>query len=63
MIVLICIGGQIPVMDWETKMRIVVGVARGITYLHEDCKPIAYHSSFIISSFSCLDVNSFLSWL
>jgi len=63
MIMLICIGGQIPMMNWETKMRIVVGVAHGIAYLHEYCKPIAYRSSFIIYSFSCLDVNSFLSWL
>ena len=55
---LIYIGGQRPVMDWETRMRIAIGSARGIAYLHEDCRPIAYLSSYILFSFGCPDVNS-----
>ena len=58
MIVLICIEGQRPMMDWETRMRIDIGAARGIAYLHEDCRPIAYHLSSILFSFGCPDVNS-----
>ena len=58
MIVLICIGGQRPVMDCETEMRIAIGATRGIAYTHEDWRPIAYHSSSILFSFGCPDVNS-----
>lgn len=36
-------GGQRPVMDWATRMRIAVGAARGIAYLHEDCHPRIIH--------------------
>lgn len=29
--------------DWETKCRIVVGVARGLCFLHHDCYPAVPH--------------------
>ncbi|KAH9330436.1 hypothetical protein KI387_002544, partial [Taxus chinensis] len=32
-----------PVMDWPTRLRIAVGAARGIAYLHEDCHPRIIH--------------------
>ncbi|XP_060210275.1 proline-rich receptor-like protein kinase PERK8 [Lycium barbarum] len=32
-----------PVMDWETRVKIAVGAARGIAYLHEDCCPRIIH--------------------
>ncbi|XP_076952550.1 proline-rich receptor-like protein kinase PERK15 [Bidens hawaiensis] len=34
--------GQV-VMDWQTRMRIAVGSAKGLAYLHEDCHPRIIH--------------------
>ena len=34
-----------PVMSWEMRVKVAAGAARGIAYLHEDCK-------FIIILFS-----------
>ncbi|MFS7954827.1 putative protein kinase RLK-Pelle-PERK-1 family [Helianthus anomalus] len=34
--------GQV-VMDWQTRMRIALGSAKGLAYLHEDCHPRIIH--------------------
>ncbi|XP_071739109.1 proline-rich receptor-like protein kinase PERK15 [Rutidosis leptorrhynchoides] len=34
--------GQV-VMDWHTRMRIALGSAKGLAYLHEDCHPRIIH--------------------
>ncbi|KAL2519176.1 Proline-rich receptor-like protein kinase PERK10 [Abeliophyllum distichum] len=36
-------GEDRPVMNWATRVRIAVGAARGIAYLHEDCHPRIIH--------------------
>uniref|UniRef100_A0A0E0KFP1 non-specific serine/threonine protein kinase n=1 Tax=Oryza punctata TaxID=4537 RepID=A0A0E0KFP1_ORYPU len=36
-------GGRLPVMDWPKRMKIAIGSARGLTYLHEDCHPRIIH--------------------
>ncbi|KAL6498252.1 Proline-rich receptor-like protein kinase perk9 [Orobanche gracilis] len=32
-----------PVLDWEKRVKIAAGTARGIAYLHEDCNPRIIH--------------------
>ncbi|TVU44764.1 hypothetical protein EJB05_04233 [Eragrostis curvula] len=32
-----------PVMNWTTRLRIALGAAKGLAYLHEDCHPRIIH--------------------
>ncbi|PAN44748.1 hypothetical protein PAHAL_9G067200 [Panicum hallii] len=32
-----------PVMEWSTRLRIALGAAKGLAYLHEDCHPRIIH--------------------
>ncbi|XP_062212581.1 proline-rich receptor-like protein kinase PERK4 [Phragmites australis] len=32
-----------PVMEWATRLRIALGSAKGLAYLHEDCHPRIIH--------------------
>lgn len=32
-----------PVMNWPTRMKIALGAAKGLAYLHEDCQPKIIH--------------------
>ncbi|KAL9242364.1 hypothetical protein vseg_016373 [Gypsophila vaccaria] len=32
-----------PVMDWPTRLKIAIGAAKGLAYLHEDCHPKIIH--------------------
>lgn len=36
-------GNGRPIMNWEMRMRVAVGAARGLAYLHEDCHPRIIH--------------------
>nr|XP_043632860.1 proline-rich receptor-like protein kinase PERK5 [Erigeron canadensis] len=36
-------GKAQAVMDWQTRMRIALGSAKGLAYLHEDCHPRIIH--------------------
>ena len=47
-----------PVMEWGKRMKIALGAAKGLSYLHEDCKlrscvcvcvrNICFHRSFLV---------------
>ncbi|KAG6727894.1 hypothetical protein I3842_02G146700 [Carya illinoinensis] len=36
-------GKARPVMNWPTRMKIALGSAKGLAYLHEDCHPKIIH--------------------
>lgn len=31
-------GSGVPVLDWAKRLKIAIGAAKGLAYLHEDCK-------------------------
>lgn len=37
------IGGDKPSLDWNKRMRVALGAARGLLYLHEQCSPRIIH--------------------
>ncbi|KAJ3689115.1 hypothetical protein LUZ61_018279 [Rhynchospora tenuis] len=36
-------GKGCPTMEWSTRLRIALGAAKGLAYLHEDCYPKIIH--------------------
>ncbi|KAL5557269.1 hypothetical protein UlMin_039505 [Ulmus minor] len=36
-------GKDLPIMDWQSRLRIATGSAKGLAYLHEDCHPRIIH--------------------
>jgi serine/threonine protein kinase len=38
-----CAAATRPVLTWPQRMNIAVGAARGLSYLHNDCRPTIIH--------------------
>ncbi|XP_028775648.1 proline-rich receptor-like protein kinase PERK4 [Neltuma alba] len=36
-------GKGVPPMSWSRRIQIAIGIAKGLTYLHEDCDPRIVH--------------------
>ncbi|XP_021731978.1 proline-rich receptor-like protein kinase PERK15 [Chenopodium quinoa] len=36
-------GDEIPPMSWQTRLKIALGAAKGLTYLHEECSSKIIH--------------------
>ncbi|WCJ39133.1 Protein kinase superfamily protein [Euphorbia peplus] len=43
-------GGEAPCISWENRMKIALGVAKGLAYLHEDCDPSIIHRNIKLSN-------------
>ncbi|KAJ7553140.1 hypothetical protein O6H91_06G085300 [Diphasiastrum complanatum] len=43
------LGATTP-LDWDTRMKIAIGAARGLAYLHEDSQPCVIHRDFKASN-------------
>ena len=37
-------------MDWATRLKVAVGSARGLAYLHEDCNFLPFVQGFFYNS-------------
>ncbi|KAK4337904.1 hypothetical protein RND71_042391 [Anisodus tanguticus] len=41
-----CVDKEISPLDWNARMKIALGAARGLAYLHEDSSPHVIHRDF-----------------
>lgn len=47
-------GEGMPVLNWALRVKIALGAARGIAYLHEDCKLLKIFFFFLFYHFASL---------
>ena len=45
-----CFSGHAPVLDWNSRMKIALGAARGLAYLHEEAERQVIYRDFKASN-------------
>lgn len=58
-ILLIFSGRERPVLEWSNRLKIALGSAKGLAYLHEDCKSLL--NMFLLVETSLSPLNCSLS--
>jgi len=48
---LLLTGSEFPILDWSKRMKIAIGAARGLSYLHDGCEFILHLCYEIIFSY------------
>ncbi|CAN1320898.1 Proline-rich receptor-like protein kinase PERK12 [Linum perenne] len=52
-----CITAKGSGLDWSNRLKIAIGAAKGLAYLHEDCNPKIIHRDIKVADFGLARLN------